>query len=135
MIAVFLFIKNTDDYILANLFFGIGTFVSGGIAFIWILKKYSYSFKVVHKEGVIHLLKEDFSLCISQLFLSLKLTAPIVILSYFGGYLLAGQFKIMEQVISLFRTYLQTYSRFFYPKLCFKIYNDIKHGVQFWKKI
>lgn len=135
LLAVFLFIKKADDYILANLFFGIGTFTSGGIAFIWILKKYNYSFKEVSKDGIVQLLKEDFSLCISQLFLSLKLTAPIVILSYFGGFVLAGQFKIMEQVISLFRTYLQTYSRFFYPKLCFKIFNDIKLGIHFWKKI
>ena len=135
LLAVFLFIKQADDYIWANLCWGIGTFVSGLIAFIWILKKYNFSLSGFDKDSVIILLKEDFSLCVSQLFLSLKLTAPILILSYFGGYLLAGQFKIMEQIISLFRTYLQTYSRFFYPKLCFKIFNDVKQGINFWKKI
>jgi len=135
LLGVFLILKEADDYIWANLCWGIGTFVSGLIAFIWIVKKYNFSFKVVNQQDIKKLLKEDFSLCVSQLFLSLKLTAPIVILSYFGGYLLAGQFKIMEQVISLFRTYLQTYSRFFYPKLCYKIFNDVKQGIHFWKKI
>jgi O-antigen/teichoic acid export membrane protein len=135
LIGVFLFVKVADDYIWANLCWGTGTFVAGLLAFIWIVKKHHFSLSVVNKEDVVNLLKEDFSLCVSQLFLSLKLTAPIVILSYFGGYLLAGQFKIMEQVISLFRTYLQTYSRFFYPKLCYKIFNDVKQGIKFWKKI
>lgn len=135
LLAVFLFVKEADDYIWANLCWGIGTFIAGGIATVWILQKYDFVFSVVKKEDIINLLKADFSLCISQLFLSLKLTAPIVILSYFGGYLLAGQFKIMEQVISLFRTYLQTYSRFFYPKLCYKIFTNVKEGIQFWKKI
>lgn len=135
LLTVYLYVKETDDYIFANLFWGIGTLIAGIIAFIWIVKNYNFSISVVNKMDIIHLLKEDFSLCVSQLFLSLKLTAPIVILSYFGGYLLAGQFKIMEQVISLFRTYLQTYSRFFYPKLCYKIFNDVKVGIQFWKKI
>jgi O-antigen/teichoic acid export membrane protein len=135
LLAVFLFVKEADDYIWANLCWGIGTIITGVIATVWILKKYDFTFSVVKKEEILSLLKEDFPLCISQLFLSLKLTAPIVILSYFGGYLLAGQFKIMEQVISLFRTYLQTYSRFFYPKLCYKIFNDVKDGIPFWKKI
>lgn len=135
LLTVFLFVKKEGDYIFANFCLGLGTLIAGGIAFVWIFKKYNFSFKSVNKKEIINLLKEDFSLCISQLFLSLKLTAPIVILSYFGGYLLAGQFKIMEQIISLFRTYLQTYSRFFYPKLCFKIFNDVKQGIHFWKKI
>lgn len=135
LLIVFLFVKKEGDYIFANFCLGLGTLIAGGIAFVWIFKKYNFSFKSVNKKEIINLLKEDFSLCISQLFLSLKLTAPIVILSYFGGYLLAGQFKIMEQIMSLFRTYLQTYSRFFYPKLCFKIFNDVKQGIHFWKKI
>jgi O-antigen/teichoic acid export membrane protein len=135
LLNVFLFIKKPEDYILANFFWGLGTLLAYGVAFIWIMRKHHFSLALVTKYDIKSLLKEDFSLCISQLFLSLKLTAPIVILSYFGGYILAGQFKIMEQVISLFRTYLQTYSRFFYPKLCFKIFNNVKQGIQFWKKI
>jgi O-antigen/teichoic acid export membrane protein len=135
LLNVFLFIKKPEDYILANFFWGLGTLLAHGVAFIWIIRKHHFSFALVTKYDIKSLLKEDFSLCVSQLFLSLKLTAPIVILSYFGGYILAGQFKIMEQVISLFRTYLQTYSRFFYPKLCFKIFNNVKQGIQFWKKI
>lgn len=135
LLTVFLVVKKPEDYVLANLFWGLGTFLAYGFAFFWIFRKHHFSFAVVTKQDIKSLLKEDFSLCISQLFLSLKLTAPIVILSYFGGYILAGQFKIMEQVISLFRTYLQTYSRFFYPKLCFKIFTNVKQGIQFWKKI
>jgi O-antigen/teichoic acid export membrane protein len=135
LLVVFLLVKNQDDYIWANFSWGLGAFLAYGIAFIWIVNKYQISLSNFTKKEVFSLLSEDFSLCISQLFLSLKLTAPVVILSYFGGFLLAGQFKIMEQVISLFRTYLQTYSRFFYPKLCFKIFNNVKQGIQFWKKI
>lgn len=135
LLVVFLLVKNQDDYIWANLSWGLGAFLSYAVAFIWIIRKYNFSFSNIKKQDILSLLREDFSLCISQLFLSLKLTAPIVILSYFGGYLIGGQFKIIEQVVSIFRTYLQTYSRFFYPKLCFKIFNEVKQGIQFWKKI
>lgn len=58
-----------------------------------------------------------------------------MLIGFLGGFTTAGQYKIIEQIIMPIRTYLQMIFRFFYPKLCYEIYNDSSKGIQYWKKI
>jgi O-antigen/teichoic acid export membrane protein len=48
---------------------------------------------------------------------------------------MAGYYKVIEQIIMPFRTYLQVFFRFFYPKLSYKLAQNYPHGITFWKKI
>ena len=80
-------------------------------------------------------LKNHFSFFVSQLFLSLKNYAPLVIVSFLGGYFIAGQYSIIEKIIMPFRRYLQIIFRFFYPKLCFELSISQQKGIALWKKI
>jgi O-antigen/teichoic acid export membrane protein len=54
--------------------------------------------------------------------------------SYFLGFSIAGQYKIVEQVITLYRTFIQVYLKYFFPSVCYKISINTIDGFSYWKK-
>ncbi len=135
IIAVYFLIKQTDDFILINLFIGIGMIVAFSFGIIKIVKDYKVKWVDFCLNDTILFLKRDFTFCISQMFISIKNYFPILFVSYFGGFNSAAYYKIIEQIILPIRTYLQIFFRFFYPKLSYKIHNNPKEGFRFWKII
>lgn len=135
LVLIFAFVTAKEDYIYVNFFFGIGMIIPNIIGSVKIIIDYKINlFEVTIKE-VRHYLKEDFTFCFSQFFLALKNYAPVVIIGFFGGFSVAGYYKILEQIIMPIRTYLQVFFRFFYPKLSFKLHENYSEGLSFWKKI
>jgi O-antigen/teichoic acid export membrane protein len=134
MLLVYFLVTGKDDYKLVNLLLGISTLVfnAGGLIFI----KYKYAIKAIRPDikELTALLKADFSFCVSQLFLSARQLSPLLIAGYFLGFYAAGQYKIIEQVTSMFRTFIQVYLRFFYPSVCYKASKNPADGFAFWKK-
>jgi len=133
LVLVFLFIKKAEDYIYINLFLGIGSIIASALGFIWIYTQFSFSFKKASIAKAIDLIKNEFSLTISQLFFSFYQYAPIMLISYFCGNFVAGQYRIIDQVIMIFRTYFQMFFNFIYADICLNIYNDVKTGIANWK--
>ena len=131
---VFCFVKIKSDYIYVNFFLGFSSLLFNLIGLIIIKKRYNFSF-TQPKTGIIKkILVKDFFFCISQLFLSLRQLSPMFLSSYFFGFNLAGQYKIIEQIISLFRTFNQVYLKYFFPRLCYKITLSINDALIFWRK-
>nr|WP_294774298.1 oligosaccharide flippase family protein [uncultured Flavobacterium sp.] len=131
---VFLCIKSTEDYIWANAFFGIGLILASSIGFIWICKKYAISFQEASFSKGIALIKTEFSLTVSQLFFSLYQYAPIMMISFIGGDFMAGQYRVIDQIIMIFRTYFQMFFNFIYAEVCLKIYENSTKGIKSWIK-
>lgn len=131
--GVFIFIKKPEDYILSNLIWGIGMIVANGISFVYILNKYSFSFKNTDKAKVIELLKHNFSIFYSQIFVSLQMYSPIVLISFFGNNAMAGQYKIIDQIIIIFKTYLLLFFNYVYPRICYLLEKSKKEALHFWK--
>lgn len=131
--SVFLFIKKSEDYIYINLFLGIGSIIASSLGFLWIYTQFSFSLKKASLSKAIDLIKTEFSLTISQLFFSFYQYAPIMLISYFCGNFIAGQYRIIDQVIMIFRTYFQMFFNFIYADICLKIYTDVKTGIYYWK--
>lgn len=134
VVLVYAFINNNQHYVLVNLFLGLSSFVFNIAGLIYILKKFKIPLIKLDFAAIKAILKADFSFCISQLFLSVRQLSPLVLTGYFLGYYAAGQYKIIEQVVTLFRTFIQVYLRFFYPSVCYKISQSVKEGISFWKK-
>lgn len=132
--CVFLFIKKQEDYVYANAFFGIGLIISSLLGFIWICNKYSVSFKNAAFLKGAQMIKEEFSLTISQLFFSFYQYAPIIIISYVAGDFMAGQYRVVDQIIMIFRTYFQMFFNFIYAEICLKIYENSAKGIKSWFK-
>lgn len=69
----------------------------------------------------------------SQIFVSLQMYAPIMLIGFFGNSFMAGQYKIVEQIIVVFKTYIYLFFNFVYPRVCFLLDKNLKEGLRFWK--
>lgn len=133
--GVFLFVKLPGDYIYVNLWWGIGMILPFAFAFLLCVSRYGVSFSRLRLAQIKHFLKADWKFCFSQLFVALKNYSPIMVIGLLGGFTTAGYFKVIEQIIMPFRSYVQMFYRFFYPSLCYEVYLDVRKGFDFWKRI
>ena len=132
LLGIFFTIKKESDYIYVNLWWGLGMIVSNFLVFIWIIKKHQFSFLLVNKDEVFKHIRNDFSMFSSQIFVSLQLYAPVVLISYFGNNLMAGQYRIVEQIIVIFKTYIFLFFNYVFPRVCYLIETDFKRGLKNW---
>lgn len=134
ILGVFLFIKKQSDFVFVNLWLGIGAIIANFIGVVYILKKYKFNFKNISTADIKHLLIKDFSFCISQLFFAIRNYSSVMIIGFFAGNYIAGQFKVIDQIIGLLRTYLQMFFKFSYSYVCFEIDKNLSKGIALWKK-
>jgi O-antigen/teichoic acid export membrane protein len=132
LFGIFFFISQKNDYIFINFWWGIGTILANSIAFYYVLIKHGFSFKKTKKDEVFLLLKGNFPMFSSQIFVSLQMYSPIMLLGFFGNNLMAGHYKIVEQIIGIFKTYIYLFFNFVYPRVCFLLEKNIKQGLRFW---
>jgi O-antigen/teichoic acid export membrane protein len=130
--GVFLTVKEESDYVFVNLWWGIGMIIANLFVFALIMKKHQFTFQAVNKNEVHKHIRNDFSMFSSQIFLSLQLYAPVVLISYFGNNLMAGQYRIVEQIIVVFKTYIFLFFNFVFPKICYVIEINFKRGIKNW---
>ncbi len=134
VLGVVLFITSKDDYIYTNLFIGIGGILANLLGVVWIMKRYKFGFSNISFVSVKKLLQNDFLFCVSQLFFSIRNYSSVIIIGFFAGDYVAGQYKVIEQIINLFRTYLQMFFKFSYSYICFEIEKNLKKGIEIWGK-
>jgi O-antigen/teichoic acid export membrane protein len=130
--GIFFTIKHEHDYIYINMWWGIGMIISNFVMFILVVKKHQFSFLTVNKSEIVNHIKNDFSMFSSQIFVSLQLYAPVVLISYFGSNLMAGQYRIVEQIIVIFKTYIFLFFNYVFPKVCFLVEFDYEKGIKNW---
>jgi O-antigen/teichoic acid export membrane protein len=134
VLLVFNFIRSSDDYILTNFFLGISSLFFNLLGILLLNKKFDIKINIPAFKAVSAIIKNDFTFCISQLFLSARQLSPLVLTGYFLGFTYAGQYKIIEQIITLFRTYIQVFLKFFYPSLCYQVVSNKFSAFIYWKK-
>ena len=131
--GIFIFIHKSSDYIYCNLIWGIGMIVANGISFVYILITHSFSFAKTKKAAVLKMVKDNFSIFSSQIFVSLQMYSPIVLISFFGGNTMAGQFKIIDQITVIFKTYILLFFNYVYPRVCYLLDKSKQEAMRFWK--
>lgn len=134
VLGVLIFVNSPGDYYLVNFFFGFGLGFSGLIALFSNRRIINFNCKDLNINNVIKYLKNDLSFCISQLFLATRNYSSVIIIGFISGDLNAGQFKVVEQIINFFRTYLQMFFKFSLSYVCFEVDKNIKQGIVLWKK-
>ena len=135
VIGIFIFIKEPADYIYNNLFWGIGMIMANSFVFVYLLNQHSFSFRKTKKKEVKTYLKSNFSMFSSQIFVSLQMYSPIVLISFFGNNIMAGQYKIIDQIIVIFRTYIILFFNFVFTRVCYLLDKSRTEGLTFWKKV
>lgn len=131
--GVFIFIKQPGDYSYAVLWWGIGMIVANTITFAYLRSKYSISFSNTSVNEVRDFLRSNFSMSGSQVFVSLQLYAPILLIGFFAGDAMAGKYRIVEYVIVIFKTYLFLFFNFMYPRVCYLLETGTNQALRFWK--
>lgn len=131
---VFTLLHETSDYIYVNLFLGLGAIIGNVIGLIWLIKKYSFSITSFELKPAVYIIKNEFSFSISQLFHSVYQYSPILLISYVAGDFVAGQFKVIDQIVSIFKTYLNMFFYFVYANICLEINKGVKQGLKVWKQ-
>lgn len=134
ILLVILFIKEKTDYVFANLFFGVGAIIGNGIGLIWLINRYSFSLSGFSLKDATTIIKEEFSFSVSQFFLSMYQFFPIIMISYIGGDFMAGQFRVIDQIVTIFKTYLNMFFYFVYSNVCYELNLSFKKGIKVWKQ-
>ena len=129
---IFIFIQVETDYAYINLFWGVGMILSNLLFFLLIIKKYHFSFSRCSFEGIKAFLKKDFKMFTSQIFVSIQMYSPVILISYFGNNLMAGQYKIVEQVILIFKTYIILFFNYVFPRVCYLLETNKEKGLLHW---
>ncbi|HEX9981550.1 MAG TPA: oligosaccharide flippase family protein [Flavobacterium sp.] len=134
VVAVFMFINAPADYTYVNAFLGIGSIVAAVPGIIWMRSRFKISFYSASPKNAVALIRQEWVLSLSQLFFSLYQYAPIMLISFLLGDQTAGQYRIIDQAVMIFRTYLQMFFNFIYADVCAKIYENITGGLKAWRK-
>jgi O-antigen/teichoic acid export membrane protein len=133
MCLIFIFIKSDFDYVYINLFWGLGMIIANVIFFLKVIRKHNFSFSQCSINGIFTFLRKDFKIFSSQIFVSIQMYSPVILISYFGSNLMAGQYKIVEQVILIFKTYILLFFNFVFPKVCYLLEKDKEKGLFNWR--
>ena len=130
---IFLFIKNREDYIWANFYLGFSGVLVYFTSFLYFIKKYKLRCTKQNIKNGLHIMKTDFNICISEFCLSIYQYFPILIIGYFAGNGAAGIYRVIEQIFSIFRTFIFMFFNFSYPTVCFEVEKNLKKGIKVWK--
>ncbi|HRN98959.1 MAG TPA: oligosaccharide flippase family protein, partial [Flavobacterium sp.] len=133
--GVFWLVSLPADYVYVNALWGLGMIFSGAMGVAVIIINYGFYWRPGVMRHAMLLVFKEFPLTLSQLFFSLYQYVPVVLVGFFGGDFMAGQYRIIEQVVMVFRTGLQTFFNFVYPQVCSVIYQDKLSGIRTWQKI
>lgn len=131
---VLIFIREKNDFIFANFYLGLGAIIGNSIGIVWLINHYSFSFKNFSIEPALKILKDEFHFSTSQLFLSLYQFFPIILISYISGNFIAGQFRVIDQIVTVFKTYLNMFFYFVYSNICFELNKSYHYGIKVWKQ-
>ena len=107
--------------------------ISNGFFLYLIIKKYKFTFRSTKRKEIASFLKRDFNIFTSQMFFSIQMFFPVILISYFGNNFMAGQYKIVEQVILIFKTYLLLFFNFVFPRVCYLLDKDKDKGIYNWQ--
>jgi O-antigen/teichoic acid export membrane protein len=133
LLLIFTCIQSTSDYIYVNLFWGIANTLAYSIMLLYCLKKHHIAHSDFRISAIKHLLHSNFSLFTSQIFVSLQMYAPVVLLGYFGSNFWAGQYRIVEQILVIFKTYLLLFFNFVYPRICYLVETNRQEAFRYWR--
>lgn len=120
-IAVFVFIKDKDDYILQPLLTSFGFVVSGLIAFYYIIIKWEIRLTVPSIKNVYCTLKQSSDVFLNNLMPTLYNSFSTVLLGVLCGDIANGMYDAGKKFITITQQFMTVLSRAFFPYLSRKL--------------
>lgn len=135
LLGVFLFINSSEDFVYVPFIFGLGLLLTSVFYWVQLIKKYDINAIDFNTNAATLLIKKDYKLCLSQLLFAFRQYSPILIIDLLLGSFVAGQFKVIEQIVMVFRSLFQVLFRFAYSVVCNALAINKIEGIMLWKKI
>lgn len=133
IILIFYFLDQKSDYVYINLAFGLSVFIAGIVFFFVLNKKYEFVLVPIQLSELYKYMYANKTYVLSQTFVWMQLYSPILLINYFGTSVQVGQFRIVDQIISIFKTYILLSFNFIYPKICFEFDKNENLAIRNWK--
>ena len=133
IILIFYFLDQKSDYVYINLAFGLSVFIAGIIFFFILNKQFEFVLVPIQLSELYNYMYANKTYVLSQTFIWMQLYSPILLINYFGTSVQVGQFRIVDQIISIFKTYILLSFNFIYPKICFEFDTNAKEAINSWK--
>ncbi|MET0300426.1 MAG: flippase [Flavitalea sp.] len=115
---VFVFIRTPSDYLLANLFQGLGSIASALISLWVVRKKFGFTIHLAGLQQVKHQLKSGWHIFVSNFSINVYINSNLFILAVFANNTIIGYYSIAEKVIFALRQLLGVFSQVVYPYIC-----------------
>ena len=122
--AVFIFIRNPNDYLLQPIFTSVGYIVSG-IGAMWLIHKWGIQIYMPVWNDIRKSIKSNFDLFLNELVPSLYNSASVLLLGFFHGDAANGVFDAASRFNTAGARFFSIVSRTFYPFLSRRM---DKHG-------
>lgn len=120
-VAIFLFIKERQDYILQPLFTSLGFVISGIIAMYYILIKWKIRLRISSFKTILRTIKSSTDVFINNLIPNLYNAFSIVLLGFIGGNVANGLYDAGVKFTNIVQQFLLILSRTFFPFLSRRI--------------
>lgn len=133
ILLIFYFLDQKSDYVYINLAFGLSIFIAGIVFFFVLNKQYEFVLVPIKLSELYKYMHKNKTYVLSQVFIWMQLYSPIILINYFGTSVQVGQFRIVDQIISIFKTYILLSFNFIYPKICFEFDKNENLAIRSWK--
>ena len=133
ILLIFYFLDQKSDYVYINFAFGLSVFIAGIVFFFLLNKQYQFIFVPIKFSELYGYMFANRTYVFSQIFIWVQLYSPILLINYFGTTIQVGQFRIVDQIVSIFKTYILLSFNFIYPKICFEFDDKHNNGLRSWK--
>lgn len=117
LIAIFIFVKEEEDYYLVPLFNALGFIVSGVISLVYIRNNFGVSFNIQKIEVLQNYLKKGWHIFISRIVVVFYTSSNLLILGVFTDNTMVGHYAIAEKVIGAISSLGAMINQVFFPYL------------------
>lgn len=131
--GVYFTVISRSDYYLVNFWFGVGLLVTSVLMLFNLRSKYLLKFINPSKSEILQYIKSNKNIVFSQVFVWIQMYSIVLLVSIFGSKLQAGQFRVIDQVVNVFRTYATLCFNFIFTRVCYDFSVNQKRGLKNWK--
>ena len=134
-VSIFIFVRNSADYIYVPLINSIGAIIIGIIAMRIVLKEFKIKFNLPSKEDIKAQLKSSWHIFISNVAISFYTTSNVFILGIFASTTEVGYYSAAEKIIYVAIGLLGPISQSLYPHISSIANKSKEDATNFIKKI
>jgi PST family polysaccharide transporter len=134
-VAIFLFVKEQEDYYLVPLLTSLGAIIAGIWSLVLVKKRFGVTFKWQSTQRLKYYLVEGWHIFLSRIYVSLYTTTNVMLLGFFTSNTVVGYYAIAEKIVVAIGGLFDPANRTIYPYLAKKYKEHFSYFVNFIKKV